>query len=370
MALCRHFGSCGGCTLQDIPDSDYRARKREIIAYALTRHGLEIAIEESVSVPPRSRRRTALKAGKTGASVAVGFNATASHTIVDMRECHVLTPRLTALVAGLREMMASWLRDGEKADLGVTETDTGFDLQVTWDRRSGPSLPSDVARSAQKLGIARITVGDDIAASFSNPSLRIAGAEVRPPPFAFLQPTVAGELALQSGVVAALKGAKHVADLFAGCGTFSLALASSSSVHAIDLDGAMLAALGDAARRTPGLKPVTTERRNLFRRPLGRGELDRFDAVVLDPPRAGALEQVRMLAQSRVPRVAYVSCDAQSFARDCATLLEGGYRTHAVTPVDQFLWSEHIELMAVFETSRGGKAVSSAALAGSRRFAG
>jgi 23S rRNA (uracil1939-C5)-methyltransferase len=368
MALCRHFGSCGGCSLQDLPDSDYRTRKREIIAGALARHGLKIAVENAIIVPPRSRRRAALKAGKTGSSVAVGFNATASHTIVDMRECHVLTPRLTALVAGLREMMAPLLRDGEKADLGVTETDSGFDLQVTWGRRSGPAPSADLARWAQKLGIARVMLGDEIAASFSAPSLRIAGAEVQPPPFAFLQPTVPGERALQARVVAALQGAKHIADLFAGCGTFSLALAPSSSVHAVERDGPMLAALGDAARRTPGLKPLTTERRNLFRRPLARQELERFDAVVLDPPRAGALEQVKMLAQSRVPRIAYISCDAQSFARDCALLLEGGYATAAVTPVDQFLWSEHIELMAVFETSRGGRAPT--ARAGSRRFAG
>jgi 23S rRNA (uracil1939-C5)-methyltransferase len=353
--------------MQDISQSEYRARKREIIARALSQHGLNIAIEEAVSVPPRTRRRAALKATKVGSSVAIGFSAAASHSIVDMHECHVLTPGLTALVQGLREMMAALLRGGESIDLGVTETDTGFDLRLAWDRRIAPSHSGEIARWAQRLGIARVTVGDDIAAMFSVPSLRVAGAVVHPPPFAFLQPTVPGELALQSRVASALKGATQVADLFAGCGTFSLALAPISAVHAVEIDGPMLAALGEASRRTPGLRPVTTERRNLFRRRLTSDELGRFDAIVLDPPRAGALAQAKLLAQSRVRRIAYVSCDAQSFARDCATLLDGGYATDAVTPVDQFIWSEHIELMAVFEKSGRSKAVSSTTHVGMRR---
>jgi 23S rRNA (uracil1939-C5)-methyltransferase len=191
-------------------------------------------------------------------------------------------------------------------------------------------------------------------ASFSEPTVRLSGVEVRLPPSAFLQPTAEGELFLQSYARSAVKGAKRIADLFAGCGTLSFAVAQVAPVHAVELDPVMLGALVDAARKAKGLKKITAERRNLFRQPLAREELSRFDTVILDPPRAGAEAQARELAGSGVRRILYVSCDPQSFARDAAILLGGGYTASAVTPVDQFIWSEHIELVALFEAGAGG----------------
>jgi 23S rRNA (uracil1939-C5)-methyltransferase len=316
----------------------------------LSRQGLtDAAVEDIVAVAPFTRRRAVFKLAKRAGAVLIGFHARRSHAIVDMLECRVLTPRLTALAAGLREMMAALLNDGETAEIHVTQADNGFDAAIRWQRKTAPALIALIAPWASKLGLARVTANGEIMVELAPPVLRIAGADIRLPPLAFLQPTREGEAALQKEVVKALAGAKNIADLFSGCGTFALALAARARVHAVELDGAMLDALSAALRAAKGLKPVTTEKRDLFKRPLTSRELARFDAVVLDPPRSGAAAQVQMLAQSKIARIAYVSCDAASFARDARVLTDHGYRMGAVTPVDQFLWSDHIELTALFE---------------------
>jgi 23S rRNA (uracil1939-C5)-methyltransferase len=348
-ALCRHFGTCGGCAYQDLPDGRYRALKRDIVLRALARNSLERAdVADIVEVAPGTRRRCVFKIKKNGGELLVGFHARASHSIVDMQECRVLTPTLFGLVARLREIMGEVLNDGETAELHATETDNGFDLLFRWQRKTVPELIAKLAQWAGEANVARITSGNDILVKLAEPVLRIAPAEIQLPPHAFLQPTRNGEAFLQSQVCAALSGAKIVADLFAGCGTFSLALAEKMRVHAVELDGTMVNALGAAARKTRGLKPVTQEKRDLFRRPLTPRELDAFDGVCLDPPRAGAEAQAVQLARSRLRRIAYVSCSAESFARDARVLVDAGFRMNPVIPVDQFLWSEHIELVASF----------------------
>jgi 23S rRNA (uracil1939-C5)-methyltransferase len=353
VTLCAHFGTCGGCTYQDMPDDAYRAMKRETVARALATHNLaDAVVEDIVEAAPNTRRRATFKVEKKNGSIELGFHAAKSHTIVDLNECRVMTPSLTALTQGLRTMMAAILHDGEKTELQVTETDTGFDLVLHWKRFSTPKLIAELAGWAQRLNLARITGNGETLIELRTPTIRIGKAEVKLPPDAFLQPTKDGEATLQSRVLAALKGAKSVADLFSGCGTFALPLAEHARVHAVEQDTHMLNALAAAARATQGLKPLTIEKRDLFKRPLAGAELAKFDAVVLDPPRAGAPAQAKALAASKIARIAYVSCNPLTFARDARLLVDGGYRMGTVTPVDQFLWSSHIELVTVFERGK------------------
>ena len=347
--LCRHFGTCGGCLTQDMAPDAYRAQKRQAVIDALTHHGIEADVTEIVSVPPHTRRRAAFKAAKEDAPVSLGFHARQSHAIVDMHECRLLTPKLFAAVPHLRAMMASLLREGEKAELHVSETDTGLDLAIVWTRALKPGLVSELARWASELKLARITMGGEIAVERAAPALVFGTTRVMLPPRAFLQPTREGEAELVRRVRDAISGAKAIADLFSGCGTFALPLAEYARVHAVELDAASLEALDGAARHTQGLKPVTTESRDLFKTPLTPPELKRFDAVLLDPPRAGAIAQAKALAASAIRRIAYVSCNPASFARDARVLIEAGFRMGPVVPVDQFLWSSHIELVTAFE---------------------
>lgn len=347
--LCRHFGSCGGCAYQDLDETAYRALKREEIVRALARHGLDpSSVEPLVSVPPGTRRRAALKATKRNDATEIGFHAKESHTIVDMRECRVLTPALVALVGALRDMMDAVLGDGEKAELHVTETGAGPDVAIVWARQHSPSLVSKIAHWAGRLGLARVTAGNDILFEHTAPFVRLGRAAVLLPPRAFLQPSRDGEALLQERVVEIAGKAKRVLDLFAGCGTLTFPLAERARVHAVEWDAPMLDALAGAARATQGLKPIAAERRDLARNPVAAQELRGFDAVVLDPPRAGALAQAKMLAGTGIGRIAYVSCNPATFARDARVLTEGGFHLSSVLPVDQFLWSSHIELVAGF----------------------
>jgi 23S rRNA (uracil1939-C5)-methyltransferase len=355
--LCQHFGTCGGCTLQNLPPEEYRAQKRQSVVTALARVGLgDVTVAEPVMAPLYSRRRAVFKIEKTKGAVEVGFHARASHDIVDMRECLVLTPSLFALTGRLRAALAPILHDGESAEVHATASDTGLDLSFRCERKLTPALTSALAKAFAGLGIARILYNKDMVMEDAAPVMTIAGARVPLPPQAFLQATAEGEAALQSRVLELNRGAKSVADLFAGLGTFTLALAKKARVHAVEQDGALLQALAAAARaHFPGgganLKPITTEKRDLFKLPLSPLELRAYDAVMLDPPRAGAEAQARALAASKIARVTYVSCDAASFARDAAILAGAGLRPGTVTPIDQFLYSEHIELVAGFERS-------------------
>lgn len=347
--LCRHFGTCGGCAYQDMPDVAYRALKRGMVVRALAKQGhADAEVSEITEVAPGTRRRCVFKIAKCEGAVQIGFHARASHDIVDMLECSVLTRGLFGLVAPLRAITAEVLRENETAELHVTETDNGFDLAFRWKRKPSSDLIAKLAPWAARHKVARILSGRDILVELGLPVLRIGTVDVHLPPDAFLQPTREGEIYLQRRVAEALAGVKSIADLFAGCGTFAFALAQNAKVHAVEFEASMLKALSDAARATPGLKPVTAEKRDLFKVPLTAKELNAFDAIVLDPPRAGAAAQAAQLAASKVRRIAYVSCNAESFARDARVLTDAGFQMGNVVPVDQFLWSEHIELVATF----------------------
>jgi 23S rRNA (uracil1939-C5)-methyltransferase len=348
-AVCRHFGSCGGCTLQDLAPDAYLETKRKLITDALARQGIfDPPLREIATVPPRSRRRATLAIRKQSGEARMGFHAARAHTLIDIEECHVLTPGLFRFSRGVRELLSPPMRDGESAALYMLEAENGFDLAISWNRKAAPELIAGIAGAAPSLNVVRVTSGTELLFENGAPEIALGKARVRPPANAFLQATREGEAVLQAHVAEAAGNAKRIVDLFSGCGTFALPLAERAQIHAIDSDGPMLGALTAGARAASGLKPVTTERRDLFKRPLSPAELNRFDAVVLDPPRAGAFAQVRQLSSAPISRIAYVSCDAASFARDARVLIDGGFRLDWLVGVDQFLWSAHIELAAAF----------------------
>jgi 23S rRNA (uracil1939-C5)-methyltransferase len=348
--FCVHFGACGGCAFQDLSDEACRELKQRMVCEALSRQGFDPAVVDVPrAVAPASRRRASLGVALRDGIAEIGFRASRSHALVDMRECRVLTPALVVLIQSFRGIIPALLRNGEEAELQLTETENGAAIALKLTRRSTPDIVKILSRWAVRERVARVTLNGQIAVALAAPEMDLAGVTTILPEQMFLQPTREGEETLQAHVREAVGRARRVVDLFAGCGTFALALARAAAVHAVDSDAPALAALGDAARRAKGLKPVTTEVRDLFRLPLRTGELEAFDAAILDPPRAGAPAQAKTLAAARIRRVAYVSCNPQKFARDARVLADGGFRIAWVRPVDQFLWSPHIELVALLE---------------------
>lgn len=343
---CRHYKSCGGCQLQHASDSFVAHWKSEVIARALAANGLETEIRPIVTCEPRSRRRATLSARRTKKGALAGFHARASDVIAPIPDCRLLHPdlmRALPVAEALAQTGAS--RRGELS-LIVTRAQGGLDIAVTGGLPTDGPLLMTLAHEAERHDLARLTWNGEVVATRRPPQQRFGTALVTPPPGAFLQATQSGEAALLAAVEDATQGAGRVADLFAGCGTFALALAQRAEVHAVEGDAAMIRALDHGWRHAQGLRPVTSEARDLFRRPLMPDELSRFDACVIDPPRAGAEAQVDELAAAGVPRIAYVSCNPVSFARDVKRLTGAGYRLDWVQPVDQFRWSAHVELAA------------------------
>jgi len=342
---CIHYGVCGGCALQHLSLDFNAAWKREQVMRTLGRRGfVDPPVVETVSTPPTSRRRARFAARRLRQSVALGFNERAGPHIVDLAECHVLRPALTALLAPLRGFLMTALRAGEIVDAQATETDAGLDLWL-----EGPGEPDRAAREeavrfAEAQDLARLTWNDEIVVRRRAVVVAFDGVAVEPPPGAFLQASREGERALTALVLAAAGEARRALDLFCGVGTFALPLARRCRVAAFDADAAMVGALARAAAG----RALTAARRDLFRRPLQSEELRGFDVAVFDPPRAGASAQAEALARSSIPTVVAVSCDPATFARDARILADGGYVLESVTPVDQFLWSPHVELAAVF----------------------
>jgi 23S rRNA (uracil1939-C5)-methyltransferase len=346
--VCQYFGTCGGCALQHMDLGSYLAWKREQVVAALASRGLEVPVEEVRAVPLASRRRAALTLGRTARGIALGYRGARSHDIVDIEACPVLSPAIAGRLPKLKSVLAPLLGGKREARITVTETGQGLDLVVEGIRPS-PSLLAKLAAAGASLGAARITVDGESVVLAGEPSVSLSGAEVRLPPGAFLQASREAEAVLVGLVRQSVGRAKRVADLFAGIGTFTLALAASAEVDAFEQDEAAIAALGQAARAAPKLKPARTFARDLFRAPLSARELARYDAVVLDPPRAGSKAQAEALAASKVPKIVMVSCNPGTCARDLRILVDGGYRITRVVPIDQFLFSPHIELVAVLE---------------------
>ena len=352
---CPHFRSCGGCALQHLDPAAYRSWKLDRARRAAQRAGFpDAAIDPLVVSPPGSRRRATLAAVRSAAGPRLGFHAPASNDIVDIGGCSVLDPDLAAFIAPLRHALGTALAPSQRLDIALTATTTGLDIVAI-----GALSAAALAPLAALPGVARLTRSaaadrdPDLVALHRAPRILFDGIPAEPPAGAFLQATIAGEAAIRVAVDAALGPARRVADLFAGCGTLSLPLARTRQVLAIDSSRPALEALDRAARAAGLGSRVTIAARDLDRRPLIDDELDDIDAVVFDPPREGALAQAEALARSRVARVVAVSCNPLTFARDAAALAAGGYRLERLTPIDQFLWSPHLELVGAFVRPRG-----------------
>lgn len=348
-AICPLFTRCGGCAAQHMDEGLYRAWKRQQVVTALERAGIEAPVAEVVDAHGQGRRRVTFHARREGLGMMVGFMAARTHDLVAVESCPVLSPGL-ARAPAVAQLLANRLGQSNKPlDIQITASDAGLDVDIRGHGPAGDKLRLSLTDAAERLDLARLSMHGEIVVERRPPQQRMGKAMVAPAPGGFLQATVTGEETIASLVLAALpKKGKRVADLFSGCGPIAFRLAERMQVHAVESDKAAMLALTRAASITQGLKPIATETRDLFRRPLLEHELKPLDAVVLDPPRAGAEAQVRRLAASTVGTVIYVSCDVGSFARDAAILIAGGYALEVVTPVDQFRYSAHIELVGVF----------------------
>jgi 23S rRNA (uracil1939-C5)-methyltransferase len=348
--ICKHFTQCGGCAMQHWSLAEYHLWKRELVVEALAKAGLIAPVAPLIDAHGQGRRRAVLHA-RRGAQdlLEVGFTAPRAHHIVAIDRCPILAPGLDGAIPAAWAI-ADILKPANKPlDIQVTATGSGMDVDV---RGSGPlnsGRTTALAGIAEKHKLARITRHGELVAQGAQPLLKIGRAQVPLPPAAFLQATAEGEATLARLVLEHVGGAKRVADLFSGIGPFALRLAEHARVTAADSEAGAIKALERAAANTSGLKPVEAQVRDLFRRPFMAAELKGFDAVLFDPPRQGAEAQARELALSAVPILVAVSCNPLTFARDARILVDGGYRLTRVTPVDQFLYSAHVELVARFE---------------------
>lgn len=352
-APCRHFKSCGGCAMQHASDAFVADWKTEIVRVGLSARGIEAPMRPIQTSPPQSRRRATLHGRRTKSGALVGFHARASDTVIEVPDCQLLHPKLmktVPILAELTKMVGS--RKGE-VGFALTLSDAGVDLDVRGAKTPDMHMLNDLAVLAERADLARLSWDGEPLATRRPPIQNFGKARVVPPPGSFLQATKAGEAALVSAVNSAVSGAGRIVDLFAGCGTFALSLADRAEVLAVEGEAALLQALDAGWRQTPGLRAVSTQTRDLFRQPLLPDEFCGFDAVVIDPPRAGAEAQIRALADTDVPVIAAVSCNPVTFARDARILIDAGYRLDWVQVVDQFRWSTHVELAARFSRDCG-----------------
>ncbi|RZJ00674.1 MAG: class I SAM-dependent RNA methyltransferase [Brevundimonas sp.] len=348
------YGDCGGCSLQHWAHGPYLDWKREQVRLALARDRIETEIEATVATPPGSRRRVALHArrGEDG-RVVLGFKARKSWRLVEVRQCPVADPRLVAAIPALAVLAEAFLEHPKSAPtLHVTWTLTGLDVDVTGVERRSGGLSRDAQvraiEAAARADLARLSLAGEVLMMSRQPTVAFGRATLALPAGGFLQAVPQAEAAMVERAVAAVKGSKKIADLFCGAGTFTFPLAEVAPVLAADASGPGIAALKSAVGSAKGLKAVTAEARDLFRRPMAPYDLRGCDAIVFDPPRAGALEQTAQIAQTKAAVVVGVSCNPVTFARDARLLIDAGFRLKRVTPVDQFLWSAHVELVGVF----------------------
>jgi 23S rRNA (uracil1939-C5)-methyltransferase len=347
---CPHFGTCGGCVAQHMGDDLYARWKHGIVAQAFAHRGIDVTVQPLYRIGTHSRRRATLGVARTRDGIALGFREEGQHRLVDLATCLILDPAIVAALPELRALAAAVLpRDGPGGRIVVTRIDDGLDAGFDAVRKDlGADALQDIAQQARRAGIVRLVLGGDVVMCEAPPRLTLAGAIVDPPPGIFLQAVPEAEAVMTGLITAAMPRAKSVADLFCGLGTFTFALARKARVTAIDGEKRAISALQAAAKATQGLKPIDSRVRDLFREPLTQRELDAFDAVVFDPPRAGAQAQCERLAKSKVATVVAASCNPATLARDARILIDGGYRLVSVTPVDQFVYAPHVEAVAVF----------------------
>lgn len=348
------YAECGVAPMQHWADEPYLAWKRDVVIQTLAREGIDTEVEATVAVPQASRRRLALHARSgPGGRVLLGFKARRSWRLVELTDCPVSDPALVAALPALAKVAAPFLGHPKSAPtLHVTLTDTGLDVDVTGVEKKSGGLTADVTAraiaAAHEADLARLSLDGDTLVMARQPRVTFGRATVPLPPAAFLQAAPAAEAAMVSRAVEAVRGAKKVADLFCGAGTFTFPLAEVASVIAADSSAASIAGLKAGVGTAQGLKTIEAQARDLFRRPLSPYDLKGCEVIVIDPPRAGALEQTGQIGGTKASVVVGVSCNPQTFARDARILIDAGFRLEKVTPIDQFLWSTHVELVGVF----------------------
>ncbi len=343
--FCNYFGTCGGCKFQDWNASTYTAWKRARVVDALQRHGVATEVGDVIDAHGKGRRRVVLHVREIDSVWCAGFMQAKSHVLVAIDACPILEQTLEAAPA----IAAAFGPILGVCDVAITSADNGLDVSVKAERSAVARRMSALQALFKELKLIRLGVNGETIFTKEQPQITIGKSNVTLPINAFLQATAQGETALSTMILVALKKSKRIADLFCGVGPFALRLAERAHVLAVDSDKRAVSALQAAARNTQGLKPLTSEARDLFHNPLVPQELNEFDGIVFDPPRAGAEAQVRSIAKSKVRRIVAVACDPESFARDAKILVDGGYKLLQVTPVDQFKWTAHIEIVAVFQ---------------------
>jgi 23S rRNA (uracil1939-C5)-methyltransferase len=346
--VCRHYKSCGGCGLQHASDTFVSGWKKGVVTSALAAQNLPAPINAIHTSPANSRVRASFSGRRTKKDALVGFHARASDTIVEIPDCRLLHPDLLNALPALRALTVCGASRKGEIRLTATRSGSGVDVAVFNAREIDGQMQMTLAAIAAEHNLARLTWNSEPIAGIRPPVQSFGAALVNPPPGAFLQATDQGQAMLVDAVQEAVSGARHVIDLFAGCGTFSLPVAAGATVHAVESEAGMLAALDLGWRNAQGLKRVTTETRDLYRRPLLPDEFKKIDAVIIDPPRAGAEQQIIQIAKAKTPAISYVSCNPVTFARDTKILINAGYTLDWIRVVDQFRWSTHVELAAMF----------------------
>lgn len=345
---CRHFKSCGGCAMQHGSDGFVGAWKTTIVERAMTARDLPFPFRALHTSPPNSRRRARLSGRRTKKGAMVGFHAKGSDALIDVPDCQLLLPSIMAGFPALEALTVIAASRKSEINLTVTATLGGLDVLVETERELTGQLRVELAGLAEAHNLARLAWNDDVVVTRKPPEQQFGVTRVAPPAGAFLQATAEGEAALAAAVLEAAKGAKRIVDLFSGAGTFTLPLAALAGVHAVEDSADMLETLDRGWRHASGLRTVTTESRDLYRRPLEPDELNKFDLAVLDPPRSGADAQIATICQSKLKRVVMVSCNPVTFARDAGALIAAGFELQWIDVVDQFRWSPHIEIVGNF----------------------
>ncbi|WP_142415771.1 class I SAM-dependent RNA methyltransferase [Bartonella massiliensis] len=353
-ALCQHFGECGGCALQHWRADAYRVWKRQLVVDALQNYGIKSVVAPLIECKPYSRRRMTLTASMTPQGQKVGFNRYLSHEIVAFEECPVSHPELISQLHNIRELCAFLSSSVKRFHVTITRVKNGLDVAL-----SGCIVPQSLRQKminvALSSGITRLSVAGEVLIEREKPVIYFGDVRVEFPSGGFLQATCEAENIMDNIILTHLKKAKNALDLFSGVGTFTLRMAKKMNVHAVENNEGALRNLNSSARFATGLKRVTCEKRDLFRHPLSVKELECFESVVFDPPRSGAEEQVRELAKATVSRVVAISCNPATFARDLSLLVAGGYMIEKIIPIDQFLWSPHVEVVAVLSKKKKKK---------------
>ncbi|MDE0968446.1 MAG: RsmD family RNA methyltransferase [Octadecabacter sp.] len=345
---CRHFKSCGGCAVQHASDHFVAAWKTKIVERAMTARSLPFPFRTIHTSPVQSRRRARLSGRRTKKGAMVGFHAKASDALIDVPDCQLLLPSIRSSFPALEALTIIAASRKSEVNLTVTDSLGGLDVMVETDRELTGNLRIELAGLAEVYNLARLAWNDEVVVTRKSPDQEFGNTYVTPPSGAFLQATREGEKSIISAVLEAALGAKRCVDLFSGAGTIALSLAEVAEVHAVESSSDMLETLDRGWRHAKGLKLVTTETRDLYRRPLEPDELKRFDLAILDPPRAGADAQIATLCASKMRAVAMVSCNPVTFAREAAALIAAGFTLEWIDIVDQFRWSPHVELVGSF----------------------